>query len=277
MPFLDEQSVETILNRKPGQAVGNVHVDTFKLVMKRYTWWVFGYVVIQVAFLYATFHWDLDGRFPFGFFMIAVMAYSGIESVLEQIFFKEFAQSVGFTYVGSGSLDTVKGKLFGLGNNAQIYNLITGTVQNFNVRLFAYSFDIGTGKNKTTFKYSVFEIVFPEAAMPEMGVNGKKGLMHIDCPVPKFDEKLSLEGDFNEDFTVRIQKGRQVDALQVLTPDVMEQLMQKGKNMNFDLIDNGVYMYELKALTDTKRLKEFFDASMALALVFKPNVETMKE
>ncbi|HVX57716.1 MAG TPA: hypothetical protein VHA37_08355 [Candidatus Saccharimonadales bacterium] len=46
---------------------------------------------------------------------------------------------------------------------------------------------------------------------------------------------LQLEGDFNKYFKLQIEKGQQVDALQVLTPDVMQTLLTYSSREDIEL------------------------------------------
>lgn len=53
-------------------------------------------------------------------------------------------------------------------------------------------------------------------------------------------EKIKLEGDFNEYFSVLIPKDSEVDALSILTPDVMAIMMDNGQDMDLNI--NGHYV-----------------------------------
>jgi hypothetical protein len=55
-------------------------------------------------------------------------------------------------------------------------------------------------------------------------------------------EKLALEGDFDNYFSILIPKGSEVDALSVLTPDVMEIMVDNGRGIDLEVRDNLIIM-----------------------------------
>ncbi len=57
------------------------------------------------------------------------------------------------------------------------------------------------------------------------------------------DQKLSLEGDFNESFTLYAPKEYESDALYVFTPDVMLAFIESGYDIDAEIIDDQLYVY----------------------------------
>jgi len=61
-------------------------------------------------------------------------------------------------------------------------------------------------------------------------------------PIPVRSEKLSLEGDFDNYFTLYAPAGYDADALYLFTPDVMANLMDKAATFDVEIIDDWVLL-----------------------------------
>lgn len=78
------------------------------------------------------------------------------------------------------------------------------------------------------------------------------------------NQKLQLEGDFNEHFTLYCPPGRERDALQIFTPDVMALLIDHGSTWDVEIIDDNLFVYSTRTLEprrsdDIARLLTFAD------------------
>jgi len=77
-------------------------------------------------------------------------------------------------------------------------------------------------------------------------------------------QKLLLEGDFTEYFTLYCPPGRERDALQIFTPDVMALLIDHGAAWDVEIIDDNLFVYSSRTLSPTRprdiqRLLQFAD------------------
>ncbi|MEO8863310.1 MAG: hypothetical protein ABI354_03240 [Candidatus Saccharimonadales bacterium] len=54
---------------------------------------------------------------------------------------------------------------------------------------------------------------------------------------------LKLEGDFNDSFTVYVPEGYEQDALFILTPELMGNIMDYGKGFSFEIVDSYLYIF----------------------------------
>jgi hypothetical protein len=57
-------------------------------------------------------------------------------------------------------------------------------------------------------------------------------------------ETLSLEGDFNDYFTLQIEKGQEVNVLEILTPDVMQTLVNLSQKEDVEIMVDGLYFIQ---------------------------------
>ena len=94
--------------------------------------------------------------------------------------------------------------------------------------------------------------------VPHLFLNGKKNAINPNTFGYKI-EVLKLEGDFHKYFDVLVPSGYHIDALQILTPDVMSTLIDFGQEYDFELIDNQLYIYQGKLLS-----KELFSSAEIL-------------
>lgn len=77
-------------------------------------------------------------------------------------------------------------------------------------------------------------------------------------------QKLSLEGNFNDYFTLYCPPGRERDALQIFTPDVMALLIDHGAAWDVEIVDDNLFVYSSRTLSskrprDIQRLLQFAD------------------
>ena len=56
----------------------------------------------------------------------------------------------------------------------------------------------------------------------------------------KSAQKLDLEGDFNSYFHLYSEKGRQIESLSLLTPDIMQKLIDTARMYDIEVWDNNV-------------------------------------
>ncbi|MCL1876795.1 hypothetical protein FWF74_02070 [Candidatus Saccharibacteria bacterium] len=61
-------------------------------------------------------------------------------------------------------------------------------------------------------------------------------------------QKLQLEGDFAKFFDLYVAPGYHLDALQIFTPDVMAVIMDFGRDYDYELIDDEVYIFSKNLL-----------------------------
>jgi len=96
--------------------------------------------------------------------------------------------------------------------------------------------------------------------------------------MPLFEqgEKLTLEGDFSSYFDVRVPKGYETEAYQLLTPDVMANLIDKAKDINFEFSGNKMYIYVPRLINDSEGMRSMFILVDYLAGMFKHNASEIR-
>lgn len=109
-----------------------------------------------------------------------------------------------------------------------------------------YTYVTGSGKNRTVHTYAFVSVPL-ERALPHMVLDAKSNnLFGKFSNLPDtFDgnQTLSLEGDFDNYFTLYAPRQYERDALYVFTPDVMAALIDSGSSYDMEAIDKRLYIY----------------------------------
>lgn len=125
------------------------------------------------------------------------------------------------------------------GYDPQFSPVIQVQISDLAFDLYTYNCTVGEGKSSTTYSFTVAMTSLPKA-MPHMLLRAKKSLAHEQDDMTK-TIRLKLEGDFNDYFTLNIEKGQEIDALTVITPDVMQALVSYGQAEDVEILGNNLY------------------------------------
>ena len=255
---------------KPVEPIENVNSSVWKYIRDNYLPYVIGYICVSVGVIYF-----FPNQFTiFAVFIVGSIGYSTVYTKIKREFTQEFGNSIGFTYSENAGLDTVSGKLFKTGHSQSIFDVLSGVYQNIPMRIFSFRFTIGEGKSSHTYSYTVFEATL-NGKVPDILLFSKS---HGSAVSDWFsgDETIELEGDFNKYFKLRVPKGYEEEAYQVFTPDVMADLIDKAKDVSFELTGNKLYIYATSVITDRKNLQSMFDLSEYLVGLFEKSTATVE-
>jgi len=176
-----------------------------------------------------------------------------------------FAQVNGFTIQDSISYPAYKGLIFDIGSNRMASNVITCTKPR-PFQIGNYSYVIGSDDNKTTFSYG-FVAIQLDRNLPHMVLDSKKndtktfGISFSNLPVSfDKDQVLSLEGDFNNYFTLYAPEKYKSDALYIFSPDLMALFIDESMSFDAEIIDNELFIYSKDTFNvfDTTLLQKLF-------------------
>lgn len=114
------------------------------------------------------------------------------------------------------------------------------------VEIGNYRYVTGSGKNRATHYWAYVKVKLPRR-LPHMVLDAKKNNLFgkVSNLTDTFNssQTLSLEGDFNNHFTLYAPKQYERDALYVFTPDVMARLIDSGSGFDMEVIDDELYIY----------------------------------
>jgi hypothetical protein len=108
--------------------------------------------------------------------------------------------------------------------------------ENGPVIVFDYSYSTGSGKSKSNYSYAVASLRFPKK-FPHLyldaRVNGKDDTYATS-------QEIQLEGNFNEYFRLFMPEGSSAGSLALLSPDVMQMLIDVGAPYDIEIDGHSV-------------------------------------
>ena len=197
-----------------------------------------------------------------------------IQNSIKHQFYQQFAQANGFQYQKTGSLN-LAGVLFSLGHSHVTQESITGTYDGSPLMLFNYTYVIGGGKNQQTYQDTVFRIQYPSVLPPILLIVSRQYFGGI---TPLFGgwEKLKLEGNFDKNFELHTKKEMEIEALQIFTPDVMQQLLQNWPEFNLEFNNNQLIVFHSRTITKKTELQKMYDLAEFLVTKIEPVAKRME-
>ncbi len=109
-----------------------------------------------------------------------------------------------------------------------------------------YQYSTGSGKNRQTHHWGYVRIKLARR-LPNMVLDAKSNnFFGVVSNLPDSfskGQKLSLEGDFDNYFTLYAPEEYKTDALYVFTPDVMSAVIDSGKSYDMEVVDDNLMIY----------------------------------
>lgn len=178
-----------------------------------------------------------------GFF--AVRAFFGIARWRTWFRLDAFATANGMTYSPRSGAPAYPGAIFGIGSSRTAHDQLTATTPRF-IDMGRYTYTTGSGKNRSTHDWGYLAMRL-DRALPHMVLDSKKnnGLFGASTLPVSFDrdQVLSLEGDFNEHFTLYCPREYERDALYIFTPDLMALLIDEAAGWDVEIVDDWMFAF----------------------------------
>ena len=226
------------------------------------------YVILVVGSVVSIIYAKLDIRLLIIPFMVGLAGYGHVQAKIKREFTQQFGASIGFTYTPTADMATVNGKLFKVGRSQRIYDVLAGNEQGSrDSRMFSYCFTVGSGKSSHTYNLTVFEATFANM-MPDIVLTSRAGIFSTGLTLFDGSEHVQLEGDFNKYFTLKVPKGYETEAYQILPPNVMADLIDRAKGLNFEFNGSKLYIYTNELIMVREKLQAMFDLAEYLDTLF---------
>lgn len=248
------------------------------LLVKKYWFLMLLILFISLGFFWLAWHNNIQQVAFLGFIVLA-FGFGFLVKKARSQFMKQVGQILGYTYSNAASLTTVSGSLFAIGHSQYISNVLEGTCSTFPLRIYNYQTVVGAGKNKKTYDYTVFEITYPYN-LPHLLLNAKEGMFEsfsAGNPAIAGGVDLQLEGDFNTYFKVSIEPRLEMEALEILTPDHMEELVQKGKKSNFELSDHKMYVFQHGLVSTKEQMDAMYETVTVMSKALTSHFEEVSD
>ncbi|MGH7249463.1 MAG: hypothetical protein ACREGC_00655 [Minisyncoccia bacterium] len=254
--------------------IEDVTTSTNVYIIKNDKMYVFLYAILVIA----TFVFIIVEHTEYNYLVIpAIIGFLGylhVKSKIKKQFTQQFGTSIGFTYSPSADTSSVNGQFFKLGHSPKLYDVLSGTTNGRNSRVFSYDFTIGYGKGSHTYHFTVLETSLPNN-LPDIVLSSRTGFSPFTLSSPFGGEHVELEGDFNKYFSLSVPKGYEMETYQIFTPDVMADLIDRAQNLDFEFNANRIYIYAPKLINVRSELQNIFDLAKFLDDLFAQNARAI--
>lgn len=207
-----------------------------------------------------------------------ILGYGFARSKVQHEFMQQFAAANGFSYSAGGWPEGLDGSLFKIGHSQSAVDIVSGQFQNDPITLFTYTYVTGYGKSQQTHNYTIFKLQF-DITLPDMLLeNGGHsfGESLFDKITGSGKELIKLEGDFNKYFSLSIPKGYEVEALEIFTPDIMAELIDKAKNYSLEIVNSHLFIYDSGIVSTRQGLYNLYDLAQYFVEKLGPVLARMK-
>lgn len=151
--------------------------------------------------------------------------------------------SVGFDRpLMAAATDSPDGMIFGLGHSQRFMERIELSPR---AELSNFTFVTGSGKSRREYYWGYARFKLPRR-IPNMVLdataNNQWFMSNLSVKF-KRSQRLSLEGNFDAYFSLYAPEQYERDALYIFTPDVMAVLVDYGKDFDFELVEDELFIY----------------------------------
>ena len=155
-----------------------------------------------------------------------------------------FAAANGLLYSRRDKDPNYPGTLFAVGSNRRVTDHLRSTSGRF-FDLGSYHFETPAGRTDLKQRFGFIAIQL-DRRLPHMLLEAKGHERWADGGVPiaiDRDQVLSLEGDFDQHFTLYAPKDYEIDALYIFAPDLMALLIDETGGMHVEIVDDWLFVY----------------------------------
>jgi hypothetical protein len=156
-----------------------------------------------------------------------------------------FAKANGLVFSPANPNPNYPGAIFGHGHSRKSYEHFRSASERF-LNFGNYRYTTGSGKNSTTHTWGFMALELdrslPHMVLDSKANNGLFGGSNLPTVFSK-DQVLSLEGDFDNYFTLYCPKEYERDALYVFTPDLMALCIDHAAPFDIEIIDRWMFVY----------------------------------
>lgn len=160
-----------------------------------------------------------------------------------------FARANHMKYLPQLAEPRLPGMIFSQGRARHSRDLVRGEQPRF-VEFANYRYTTGSGKNQTTHRWGYVAIKL-DVPLPNivLDAKGNNSLFGTNLPVAlDKQQRLSLEGNFNDFFTLYCPSGYETDALYLFTPDIMARFIDHAAALDVEIVDDWLFFYARRDL-----------------------------
>ncbi len=175
--------------------------------------------------------------------VLAVLAWRAQQT--RRMRLERFARANGREVQGTVANPTYPGAIFAVGGSRAASDVIS-TTSGRRVEHGNHRYSTGSGKNRRTHSWGFLAIRLdrrlPHLVLDSRTNDGLFGGTNLPAVFDR-DQVLSLEGDFDRWFRLYCPRGYERDALYVLTPDLMAELIDETSAFDVEIVDDWMFVY----------------------------------
>lgn len=260
----------------------NESIESVNGSAQKYLWRHPGYVIALIAGIIAIYTaFFLLGLKVVQFYFVPIflltILYAYLVKFIRHEFMRQFARANGFSFSLKGTLDDLDGSLFQIGHSNSVSDVVSGNFRDIPMSLLTYTYVTGQGRSSQTHNFTVFKFHL-DVNMPDILLENRNhqfGELFFNR-LSGDKAPLSLEGNFNDHFNLSVQKEYEIEALQILTPDIMVDIEEKCQALSLEIVNNHIFLYK-DSLVDTKKdLYSLFDCAKYFIEKLAPILSRMK-
>lgn len=181
----------------------------------------------------------------------------------EQAAWEVFALVNGWTFDEETPLEVIIPPSLQFGYDQTCSPIIQATIGELTCDLLAYSTTTSTGHYRRIHNYTIGALSVP-SSLPHMLLLNKKTKIDIARDLEN-SENLQLEGDFNDYFSLQMEKGQEIDALTIITPDVMQKLVDYNQAEDIEILGTNLYFICSHDRRDYQHMQSFIESIVSLS------------
>lgn len=162
-----------------------------------------------------------------------------------------------------------------------IFNYLQGSYKNRKIEIYNYLQKFSSGKNSTTYEYTVFEVK-TKTDLPSAIIGKEESYLWnilgtINLPINFIKcEKLQTESnEFNNLFKIYLKKDHtnkdELKTLEILSPDIMEKMVKAEqedpteREINLEFNKNTIILYKYGFIKNEKDIERFLNLAILIA------------
>ena len=190
-------------------------------------------------------------------------------------FWKAFAADNKWIYKKTGDASQEAGLIFNKGNTGSriISHVIEAKSGERLLRFFEYQFTTGSGDDKTTYFFTVFEYTM-QGTFPHIYLDSK--FMTYRTSMTSVGVKVPLPGDMKKNFTLWAPEQYEIEALEIFTADVLAFIEEQKFALDVEIVDSEVIFYRQGNVNSRDELTKAHAAAQALIEKIGPRLDRFK-
>jgi len=157
---------------------------------------------------------------------------------------RAYAEANGWAYSAADPDPSYAGSIFREGTRRVALDHITTTTGRF-VDMGEFDYSVPSGQGQTAVMRWGFIAIKLDVPLPHIVLEARahSGWLTGELPIGVTpDQRLGLEGDFDQHFTLYCPKGYEPDALYIFTPDLMALLIDEAGGMHVEIVDDWMFV-----------------------------------